>query len=725
MWLTARSLDRDQGVPIMRMGIDIGGTFTDLLLVDDITGDVRVVKVLTDALDPARGVMAAACQALEETDRPLSEVEILVHGTTLATNTIIERKGSLTALLATEGHRDAVEMRREHRYEMYDVLVEMPTPLAPRHLRFDVEERMSAEGAVIRPLNEKQVECLIRRLSERGVEAVAVCFLHSYHNLAHELAVRDIAQRIAPGLHISLSSQVAPGIKEFERASTTLCNAYIHFRVAEYLGRLEEDLVSQGFRGSFFMMQSSGGLCSTETARESPVRILESGPAGGVLAASHVARLTGMEKLLSFDMGGTTAKLAVVEDSQPSVAPGFEVDRIYRFTRGGGLPVQVPTIEMIEIGAGGGSIARVDPMGLVRVGPESAGAEPGPACYGRGGQLPTVTDADLLLGYLDANYFLGGDMVLDVGRAQEAVARCIAEPLGLDIAHAAWAIHRLVNENMASAALVHMIERGKDPGAYPLFAFGGAGPVHAYGVATILRAPGIVVPFGAGVASSLGFLTAPLSFEFVQGWYGRLSELEWEPVNGFLENMEREGRDILGAVGLRDDRIQVSRSCDMRYHGQGFEVRVPLPPGRLGGARVEDLHRAFEERYRELYGRTVPDIDVEVMNWRVTLRGPRPELSMYSRAGASRSVEEALKGSRRAYFPEAGGFLEVPVFERHHLPVGSAIEGPAIVEERESTLVLGLATRATVDAMLNLLVDLTREREPEVASPERRLPRAR
>lgn len=697
----------------MRLGIDIGGTFTDLLLVDDITADVRIVKVLTTSEDPSQGVMVAVAEALEKLSRPLSDVEILVHGTTLATNTIIERKGSRTALLATQGHRDAVEMRREHRYDMYDVLVEMPEPLARRHLRFDVEERMSAEGEVIHPLNRAQVERLIKRLAERGVEAVAACFLHSYRNPVHELMVREIADRLAPDLHVSLSSQVAPEIKEFERTSTTLCNAYIHSRVDQYLSRLEEDLRADGFAGSFFMMQSSGGLCSTQSARELPVRILESGPAGGVLAASHFARASHLDRLLSFDMGGTTAKLASLDDGQPSVAAGLEIDRIYRFIRGSGLPVQVPTIEMIEIGAGGGSIARIDPLGLVRVGPESAGADPGPACYGLGGELPTVTDADLLLGYLDPQYFLGGRMPLDVGRAREAVARHIADPLGLDLTHAAWAIHRIVNENMASAARVHLVEQGKDPAAYPIFAFGGAGPVHAYGVATILGAPRIVVPFGAGVTSSLGFLTAPLSFEFAKSWYGRVSALNWDEINGFLANMEQEGRDILGSVGLSDRKIEVRRWCDMRYCGQGFEVRVPLPTGELGEARLHELHHRFEERYRALYGRTVPEVDLEVMNWRVVVQGPRPELKIAPDTGTGTSAEEALKGSRPAYFPEAGGFVETPVFHRNRLPVGSLVEGPAIVEEAESTLVLGLGAVARVDPMLSLVVDLHHQGKQE------------
>lgn len=691
----------------MRLGVDIGGTFTDLLLVDEDTGTTQIVKVLTTSADPAQGVMAAVAQAVEASDKPLGEVDILVHGTTLVTNTVIERKGSRTALLATRGHRDAVEIRREHRYAMYDVLLEMPEPLAPRYLRFGIEERTAASGRVVRPLNREQVAQLIRRLAARGVEALAVCFLHSYRNPNHELEVKAIAAEVAPGLHVSLSSEVAPEIKEFERASTALCNAYVHSRVDEYLGELEAQLRAVGFDGSFFLMQSNGGLCSTQIARQYPVRILESGPAGGALAASHYGQTADLDNLLSFDMGGTTAKLAIIDNGQPLVAPEFEVDRVYRFTRGSGLPIRIPTIEMIEIGAGGGSIARIDPMGLIRVGPESAGADPGPACYGRGGDLPTVTDADLVLGYLDPDYFLGGELPLDLEQARVAIARHIADPAGMDVVQAAWGIHRIVNENMAGAARVHITERGKNPDAYPLFAFGGAGPVHAYGVARAVGAPGIVIPFGAGIISALGFLTAPLAFEFVRGWYGALAEMDWDEVNSFLAEMEQEGGQILARAGVPAGDVKVERWCDMRYHGQGYEVKVLLPQDKLGAHRLGDLRTRFEEAYRQLYGRTVPDVALEVVNWRVIVQGPKPDVELIPELDAT-EPEQALKGQRPAYFPDAGGFLQVPILDRYRLPRGSNIEGPAIVEERESTVIIGPEAYGTVDDMLNLVVHLNR-----------------
>jgi N-methylhydantoinase A len=693
-------------VMAVRMGVDIGGTFTDLLLVDDRSGQVTIEKSLTTYPDPSEGVMAVVAQATARAGASLADVEVLVHGTTLAINTLIERTGSRTALFATRGHRDAIEIRREQRYDMYDVLLEAPEPLAPRHLRFGIEERMTADGRVAVPLNREQVAQLLRRLEQRGIEALAVCLLHSYRNPVHESAIAEIAKDAAPALRVSLSSRVAPEIKEYERASTTLCNAYVQARVDGYLERLEGELGRAGFRGAFYLMQSSGGLLATATAREFPVRILESGPAGGALAAANAGRVARRNRLLSFDMGGTTAKLAVINDGEPLVAPGFEVARVYRFARGSGLPVRIPVIEMIEIGAGGGSIARVDQLGLIRVGPESAGARPGPACYGRGGTLPTVTDADLLLGYLDPAYFLGGQMPLDPEAARRAVTDHVARPLDVDVVRAAWGIHRIVNENMANAAHVHLVERGTDPRAYAVFAFGGAGPVHAYGVASLLGASSIVVPAGAGVASAVGFLTAPPMFEFVHGWYARLPEVDWARVNGFLDDMEARGRSLLGNAGVAEAAIEVQRACDLRYEGQGSEVTVAVPNGTMSEGCVDDICGAFEDRYRTLYGRAVPGSGLEVVNWRVTVRGPRPALQVSLTGADGPARRDALKGSRPAHFDNAHGFVDTPVFDRYRLAPGAAVHGPAIIEERESTIVVGPGGWAQVDEFLNVVVTL-------------------
>ena len=686
-----------------RVGIDVGGTFTDLLLVDDATGEVTVGKELTTPADPARAIEQVLDGALAARGLSPTALGRLIHGTTLVTNALIERKGARLALLATRGFRDAVEIAREHRYALYDLFLEMPRPLVPRYLRFDVPERILADGTVREPLDEAYVERLLRELARRGVEAVAVAFLHSYQNPAHEQAVARIAARIAPSLRVGLSSDVAPELREYERASTTCANVYVQARVESYLRDLEARLAVRRFGGALFVMLSSGGLAAVETAIRYPVRLLESGPAAGALAAAHYGRLAGLPDLLSFDMGGTTAKLCVIADGAPQVATEFEVDRVYRFQRGSGLPIKAPVIELVEIGAGGGSLARVDSLGLLQVGPESAGADPGPACYGRGGRQPTVTDADLLLGYLDPAYFLGGRLRLDRAAAEAALAP-LAEQLGLSPVEAAWGIHQLVNESMASAARVHVVERGRDPRGLPLLAFGGAGPVHGDRVARLLHAPQLVAPFGAGVTSALGFLVAPLAFDFARSYYGRLDALDWTAVNDLLAAMEAEGEALLArADGLGAD-VALQRWVDLRYVGQGHEVRTALPPGRLSPDSVADLHDRFEASYRRLYGRVGPDVALEALHWRVRVSGPQPALRLRLERPGQGGRRDARKGVRSAYFPEAGGYVDTPVYDRYRLGVGSAFDGPAIVEERESTLVVGPGGRAEVDPHGNVVV---------------------
>lgn len=451
-------------------------------------------------------------------------------------------------------------------------------------------------------------------------------------------------------------------------------------------------------------MLSSGGIATVETSRRFPVRLIESGPAAGALAAAHFSRLIGTPRLLSFDMGGTTAKASLIDGGQPLVTREFEVARIYRFKKGSGLPVKVPVIEMVEIGAGGGSIARVDSLGLLKVGPDSAGADPGPACYGLGGREPTVTDADLLLGYLDPEFFLGGRMRLDVEAARRTIEECVARPLGLDLIAAAWGIHRVVNENMASAARIHGIERGKDVRSYPLFAFGGAGPVHAWGVMEILRSPRLIIPFGAGANSAFGLLAAPLAFDFTRTAYQRLDSLDWEHVSLLYREMEAEGRAILRASGVRNEEVHLTRLAEMRYVGQGHEVDVPVPPGDLGPCSLDPLTLAFEGAYRALYGRTAPGVAIEALNWRLIVSGPAPVLRIEGRSDKGIRPEAARKGERLAYFPEANGFRPTAAWDRYRLAPGMVIEGPAIVEERESTAIIGPGGRGRVDELLNLIV---------------------
>ncbi|MBE8525197.1 hydantoinase/oxoprolinase family protein [Amycolatopsis sp. H6(2020)] len=654
----------------MRIGVDIGGTFTDLCAVDE-TGIVAVGKVLTTHDEPARAVEEGLAALLPD----LGVVEQVVHGTTLVTNALIERKGSRTALLATAGFRDVLEMRREHRYELYDLHLELPAPLVPRHLRFDVPERILADGSVHTGLDEEYVARLGRELAARGIEAVAVCFLHAFTNPAHERRVGEILAEVAPSLRVALSSEVVPEIREFERASTTVANVYVQDLTERYLRDLEQRLHRLGIGRAPHIMLSNGGLATVDTAARHPIRILESGPAGGALAAAAV----GPDDLLAFDMGGTTAKLCLIAGGTPLVTHQFEVDRKYRLLPGSGLPVRVPVTDMIEIGVGGGSIARIDALGLLTVGPDSAGSEPGPVCYGRGGTEPTVTDADLVLGYLDPGYFLGGGMRLDAEAARAVLREKIADPLGVSVEEAAWGIHTSVNEDMANAARVHAVERGHDPAKLPMYTFGGAGPVHGAGVARALGAPSVVAPPAAGVLSAAGFLTAPLAFDFVRSARAAVHDLSREQVDALFAEMEAAGEALLAKSGV--DEVTHRRVAEMRYAGQGYEIRVPVHDGHWPGTLIDE----FTRTYRALYQRSGPEVGVEVLNWRVVSSGPKPAVTLRL---TSASPGEARKGTRQAYFPSASGFVDTTVFDRYRLEPGARVDGPAIVEERESTVVV-------------------------------------
>ena len=686
-----------------RVGIDIGGTFTDLVLIDDASGERAIGKVLTTPDDPSEAVEQGLRGLLEREDVDASQLKTIIHGTTLVTNALIERRGTATALLTTEGFRDAVAIGTEHRYDMYDIFLEKPEPLVPRSLRYGVRERVLDDGSVLRDLDEEQVRAIAGELLERGIGAVAVSFLHGFRNPVHEQRVAEILAEEAPGVAVSLSSEVSPEIREYERTSTTIANVYVRPLVERYLQRLEARLRRLGFDGSFYVMLSNGGTASVETACRFPVRLLESGPAAGALAAAFYGEAAGFSDVLSFDMGGTTAKACLIDGGEPLTSTDFEVARVYRFKKGSGLPVKTAVIEMIEIGAGGGSIARVGPLGLPKIGPESAGADPGPACYGRGGEEPTVTDADLLLGYLDPDFFLGGRMRLDY-RAAEKAMRKISDALGVDPLKAAWGVHQVVDENMANAARVHAVERGKDPRKYLLLAFGGAGPVHAHRVARALGVPGFVAPLGAGTASAFGFLCAPLSFDLARSLYGRLDELDWDAANAALAEMEEEGRELLRASGVADEDVLVRRLGEMRYVGQGHEVGVKLPEGTLGPDDVGGISAGYRDEYRRLYGREGPDVPLEAITWRLEVSAPRPEILQEEKGGDPRPLDEARKGKREIYLPEKDGFAAVPVYDRYRLDPGAAFDGPAVVEERESTVIVGPDSRAEVDGSRNLIV---------------------
>jgi N-methylhydantoinase A len=678
-----------------RIGIDIGGTFTDIFLTDALGTLRAIAKTPTTPADPSEGVEIGLHQICHETGISPGDVSQIVHGTTLVTNALIERKGALTGMLTTRGFRDVIAMGREHRYDLYDLKLELPEPLVPRWLRLEVPERVAADGRILEPLDVEEARRQVACLLSAGVQAIAVCLLHSYRNPRHEQVLRDIIDDMAPDVYVSLSSEVVPELREYERFSTTVANVYVRPVVDRYLQRLEQRLRDLGFRGSLLIMLSNGGTCTVDVARKLPIWLVESGPAAGALVAAYLSIRSGTGAVLSFDMGGTTAKACIVEGGRPLVTSDYEVARLHRFKKGSGLPVKVPVIDMIEIGAGGGSIAWIDQFGLLRVGPESAGADPGPACYGWGGEFPTVTDADLVLGYLDPDYFLGGRLQLDMDRALVALER-VARPLGMDVAQVAWGIHQLVNENMAAAARIHAIERGKDVRGFPMVAFGGAGPVHAYGIARILRLQQVWCPPGSGVASAQGLLVAPVAFDLVHSWPGLLEALKWDEVNGILEEMEQQAKALVLSAGVAGETVSIARWADMRYVGQGYHVTVPVPLGRLSVAHGEIIGAAFADVYKRLYGRLAEGVGLEVLSWRVTASGPSHQIV----PGVPRITEgPALKGERKAYFPELGGFVKVPVFSRYALDCGDTLRGPAIVEEEESTLIVGPGAWLEVDEM--------------------------
>jgi N-methylhydantoinase A len=686
-----------------RVGVDIGGTFTDIFLLSEEGGEVAIGKVLTTPRDPAVAVVNGLRALLDEQGIAPAAVTHLVHGTTLITNAIIERKGAKTGLITTAGFRDALEIGRERRYDIYDISLENPDPLVPRFLRREVHERLDNTGQVVTPLDPAEALAVIRSLVDDGIEALAVCFLHSFRNPAHELVIKRLVAEHFPHLACSLSCEVMPEIREYERTSTTVANVYVKPLARQYLNKLNADLRTLGLPRDIFIMLSNGGITSCDIASEHPIRLIESGPAAGALAASFYSKRKKLERVISFDMGGTTAKICLIDHGTPLLTTDFEAARVYRFKKGSGLPLKVPVIEMIEIGAGGGSIARVDKLGLLKVGPDSAGAEPGPVCYDSGGEEPTVTDADLVLGYLSPDYFLGGKMRLNLEKAKQVIEEKIARPLQVDLLRAAWGIHQVVNENMANAARIHLVEKGRDPRDYSLIAFGGAGPVHAYRVAERLKLKTLLCPLAAGVTSAFGMLTAPLAFDFVQSYVTSLSDLDFAVLDRMYTDMEARGRALLTAAGV-EGTITLTRSADMRYVQQGFEIRVPLPPGRLSTDDLPALRRAFAEEYERLYKRLNPGVEIEVVNWRLVASGPQPQILLRPPQTAGMSLSAARKGERLVYLPEHDGFVPCPVYDRYLLPIGATFSGPAVVEERECTVVIGPRAQAQVDEEQNLLI---------------------
>lgn len=688
------------------LGVDIGGTFTDLALLDRTSNRIIAGKSLTDYEDFARGVIGCIEKTLAESGVAVGLVQAVVHGTTLATNALIQRRGARTALLVTRGFRDVLETARGTRYDIFDLDIELPEPLVPRALVFEIDERIDFAGRVVTRLAREQVRELARTLAAEGVESAAVCLFHSYANPAHEREIAAILAEAAPKLAVSLSSDVVPAIGEYDRATTTVANVYLQPVVRGYLERLRRALAEIGIARPPMIIASDGGTMSLETAGRFPVRLIESGPAGGAIAAAHFGRRAGLPHVIGFDMGGTTAKICVIDNYEPEHATEFEAARIARFAKGSGLPLKVPAVEMIEIGAGGGSIAHVDRAGLLKVGPESASASPGPACYGFGGEKPTVTDADLCLGYLDPKFFLGGTMALDRAAAERAIAHEIARPLKLDPTRAAWGIHDVVNNNMARAAKIHCMERGKDPRLYTLVAFGGAGPIHAYRIAQVLGVPRILYPAHAGIMSSVGFLIARPSFEFVRSYETPLGKGSVTRMQELFAGMEREGRDLLRSAGVAPKDIATSRELGLRYAGQAFVLYIPAPSAKSTADILARAERAFLGEYKSRYHRVNPGVPIEVVTLRSLVSGPRPDIEIAAPGARGGSAKRALKGTRPVYLPEWKRFVACPVYDRYAL--GGRFAGPAIVEERESTVVIGAGATARVDSGGNLLVTLPR-----------------
>jgi N-methylhydantoinase A len=693
-----------------RIGVDIGGTFTDFVMLDTQSGRLLNDKVLTTPDDPSRAVLEGVRRLMQAHRVAPADIAHVIHGTTLVANALIERKGVKTALVTTRGFRDVVEIGLEWRYDTYDLKIELPPPLAPRERRLEVDERIGPDGAIERPLDESTVLAAARELKAQGVEAVGICLLHAYRNPVHEERVRDLLRRELPGLVVCTSSDVVPEIGEYERMSTTLANAYVLPIFEKYLAAITRELRGLGVQKDLYLMLSDGGTVHESTAIRHPVRLVQSGPAGGVQATTLVGASAGARDIFCFDMGGTTAKACLIDEGEPLHSTEFEVARVYRFKRGSGLPLRIPVIDMIEIGAGGGSIARIDGLGLLQVGPDSSSADPGPACYGRGGGDATVTDADLVLGYLGADSFLGGDMKLDLEAARAAMARHIGKPLGLSVEDAAWGIHELVNENMARAAAIHALEKARRITDYAMVAIGGAGPVHAAHIAGKLGLARVICPLGAGVASAFGFLAAPTSFSFVRGRVEALGALDFASLRAMLAALEQEGRALLATAGTAADRIEVRIEAAMRYLGQGYEVDVELDPAAIGlyggsGDRAA-IMAAFERSYRRLFGRLEPSMAVEIVSWRLGVRGPRPQLSLAAARERGAAAGNAVKGHRQAWFPEVRGFLRTTVYDRYAFTPGSRAEGPALFEERESTVVVPPGATVSCDESLNLVIDL-------------------
>ena len=667
----------------IRLGVDIGGTFTDVVL--EARGAQFSTKVLTTYTAPENAIIDGMHQVCAKASITPAEIGQIIHGTTLATNALIERRGAKTALITTDGFRDVIEMRTESRFEQYDLNLNLPEPLLPRQMRFTVRERVNAKGEVMIPLDRVEIEAVVDRIAEAGIESVAVGLIHSYLNNAHERLIRDVLAEKLPRAMVSISSEVSPQMREYERFNTVVANAYIKPLMKSYLGRLEGRLRGEGVACNIFLMHSGGGIISIENAADFPVRLVESGPAGGAVFAAHIAARYGLDKVLSFDMGGTTAKICLIKNQTPKTARVFEVARTYRFKKGSGMPISIPVIDMVEIGAGGGSLAHVDAMNQIRVGPESAGSEPGPACYGGGGERPGVTDADLVLGKLDPDNFADGSIRLFPDHSRTALTAHVGETLEMDATEAAFGVAEVVDENMANAARVHAVENGEDLSEYTMIAFGGAAPLHAGRLCEKLSISRLIVPPGAGVGSAIGFLRAPFSFEANRSVYMKLSDFDPARIKTLLTDLKSEATGFVRTCDAEADILSEFKVY-MRYTGQGWEIPISLTKAQAMAPDAATFQARFEEDYTKLFGRPVAGMDVEITVWSVNATTPPETVARIDATTGSASAR--LNGSRRLFDAASGAFVDAQVFERSDLETGQRASGPAAVTEAETTIIV-------------------------------------
>ncbi|WP_306144682.1 hydantoinase/oxoprolinase family protein [Roseibium sp. MMSF_3412] len=673
----------------IRVGVDIGGTFTDVAL--DYPGGMATCKVLTDYSEPERAILKGIETAAHKAGIQLHAIDQVIHGTTLVTNALIERRGARTAFVTTEGFRDVIEMRSENRFEQYDLNLELPKPLVPRKDRFTLNERVGPQGQVLLDLDAGETRRLAQRIVDAEYQAVAIGLMHAYANDAHERMMADALRKLAPDLSISLSSVISPQMRELPRFNTVIANAYVQPQVSAYLNRLVAKLRNADISAPVFMLHSGGGLISVETASEQPVRLLESGPAGGAIFAAEFARSHQIDKVMSFDMGGTTAKICLIEDGAPKTANTFEVARTYRFKKGSGMTVSTPVVEMVEIGAGGGSIASIDTMGRIQVGPRSASSEPGPACYQRGGAEPTVTDSNLVLGRLDPDNFAGGEIPLSVDLAQQALSERIAEAQSIPVTEAAFGVTEMVDENMANAARVHTVENGRDIEHFTMIGFGGGAPLHACRLCEKLGIKALLIPPGAGVGSAIGFLRAPFSYEATRGLFQTLASFDADAVNAALEAMEAEARAFVRA-GIGDGRTTTRLTAFMRYAGQGWEIPVPLPHKTFTTGDTDAVLAEFESAYRMLFGRTIDGLAPEITNWSLIVASERPQPeTTKSQAGSKRA---AVLRTRPIFDAALRSIVEAQEVERSAMTPDSVIAGPAVIIEAETTTIVTSAYRA-------------------------------